>query len=53
MGKKPRKSKEGKVYRCVTCGEVISREEYEENEGQCDNCVAEDTVYAAPDEFGF
>ena len=43
----------GKVHRCVTCGVEISKEEYEENEGQCDNCVAEDTVYAAPEKFGF
>jgi hypothetical protein len=44
---------ERKTYEYITCGEEISREEYEENEGQCDNCVAENTVYAAPDEFGF
>ncbi|KXB07973.1 hypothetical protein AKJ58_01300 [candidate division MSBL1 archaeon SCGC-AAA385D11] len=55
-GKKP-KSKEGShkkdKYYCVTCGTEISKGEYEDNEGQCYNCVAEDTVYAAPEEFGF
>jgi hypothetical protein len=48
--KKPGKEK---VYECITCGEEISEEEYKDNAGQCDNCVAEDTVYAAPEEFGF
>ena len=43
MGK--RKTK--KTYRCITCGEKISEEEYEANGGQCDNCVIEDTVYAS------
>lgn len=45
--------KETKTYRCITCEAEISKEEYERNEGQCDNCVAEDTVYAVPEEFGF
>jgi hypothetical protein len=48
-----KKSKKEKIYECITCGEEISEEEYEDNAGQCDNCVAEDTVYAAPEEFGF
>ena len=41
------KKRETKVYHCITCGEEISKEEYEANGGQCDNCVVEDTVYAS------
>jgi predicted ATP-dependent serine protease len=47
------KTKKKRVYECITCGEEISEKEYEDNAGQCDNCVAEDTVYAAPEELGF
>lgn len=47
-------TKEKRTYRCITCGAKIPKQEYEENEGQCDNCVAEDTVYAGRfPELGF
>lgn len=34
---------EEKVYRCITCERRISEREHEDNAGQCDNCVLEDT----------
>lgn len=37
-------AEEEDVYECITCGAGISKEEYERNEGQCDNCVAEDNL---------
>ena len=39
----PPEKPEGKVYRCITCGRRISEREHEDNAGQCDNCVLEDT----------
>lgn len=35
--------KEKKYYR-VTCGDKISKEEFERNDGQCDRCVVEDSA---------
>lgn len=53
-GSEKQPPKREKVYHCITCGAEISEDEYEENEGQCDNCVAEDTVYAGHfPELGF
>ena len=39
----PPEKPEEKVYRCITCGRRISEREHEDNAGQCDNCVLEDT----------
>lgn len=54
MVSKEFKGKE-KVYRCVTCGEEISKEDFEEHEGQCFNCWHEDvaiaSTYNLPDEM--
>jgi len=45
MGTKNPEKKE-KTRKCITCGDEISKEEYNNNSGQYDNCVAEDAVYA-------
>lgn len=29
---------------CVTCGKEITKEEFEKNDGQCDNCIVEDSA---------
>ena len=43
---KTNSEKKEKTRKCITCGDEIPKEEYENNAGQCDNCVAEDAVYA-------
>lgn len=40
---RPPKPPEEKPHRCITCGRRISEREHEDNAGQCDNCVLEDT----------
>ena len=34
--------KEDKKYVCAICGENISKDEFEENDGVCDNCYEEE-----------
>jgi len=39
----PPERPEEKPHRGITCGRRISEREHEDNAGQCDNCVLEDT----------
>lgn len=35
---------EEEKYNCLTCGKEIPKEEYENNAGQCTNCIIEDSA---------
>ena len=44
-------SKSKRTYRRITCDREISKEEYEANAGQYDECAMVDTACAVPEAF--
>jgi len=45
--------KEENTKRCILCGDKISKEVYYKNDGECENCIVEDTIVSSPEELGF